>query len=108
MNNGKLQKKVQRKSSDEFCQRPGIKQPQEQGGMEFVWNGPAYQAYGSKRKTSAPQPESEICFGDEQDEFDALPEEYREHLWKAFIQKAGLGPHPGKYRGPAVDPDPPL
>ena len=67
--------------------------------MEFLWNGPPYQgsqSYRRKRKTS------EIFFSDEQDEFDALPEEYKDHLWRAFIHKAGLGPNPGLYKGPPV------
>ena len=68
--------------------------------MEFLWNGPPYQgsqSYRRKRKTS------EIFFSDEQDEFDALPEEYKDHLfWRAFIHKAGLGPNPGLYKGPTV------
>jgi hypothetical protein len=96
MNNEKHQKKVQLESTEEFCKRLGIRRVKEKGGREFAWNGPAYQ--GS-------QESSEICFSDEQDEFDALPGEFKEHLWKAFQHKAGLGPNPGKYRGPAVDPD---
>jgi len=67
--------------------------------VEFLWNGPPYQgsqSYRRKRKTS------EIFFSDEQDEFDALPEEYKDHLWRAFIHKAGLGPNPGLYKGPTV------
>ena len=67
--------------------------------MEFLWNGPPYQgsqSYRRKRKTS------EIFFSDEQDEFDALPEEYKDHLWRAYTHKAGFGPNPGLYEGPAV------
>ena len=91
MNNGKHQKKPQRESIHEFCKRLGIKQPEEKGGVEFLWNGPPYQgsqSYRRKRKTS------EIFFSDEQDEFDALPEEYKDHLWRAFIHKAGLRSEP--------------
>ena len=105
MNNGKHQKKAQRESSDEFCQRLGIKHNTRQGSIEWGWNGPPYQgsqSYRSKPEDSASEPESEIC---EQNQFDALPEEFKDHLWKAFIHKAGLGPGPGKYAGPAIDPD---
>jgi len=73
--------------------------------MEFGWNGPPYQgsqAYSSKREASAPQAESEIYFSDEQDDFDGVPEEFKDHMWKAFIHKAGLGPNPGKFQKAAV------
>jgi hypothetical protein len=92
MSNEKHQKKVQRESTDEFYKRLGIRIVKEKGGMEFV-------PYRGSQESS------EIRFSDEQDEFDALPEEFKEHLWKAFQHKAGLSPNPGKYRGPAVDPD---
>jgi hypothetical protein len=37
---------------------------------------------------------------DPQDEFDAMPQAMRDHIWAALAHKAGLGPHPGKYTGP--------
>jgi hypothetical protein len=66
MNNEKHQEKVQRKSTEKFCKRLGIRRVKEKGGQEFTWNGPAYQ--GS-------QESSKIYFNDEREEFDALPEE---------------------------------
>jgi hypothetical protein len=84
-------KKTRRQLTDEFCKRHGIKQRNRQGGVEFVpYHGEA---------------ESEIPCSDVQDQFDALPEEFKEHLWAAFINHAGYGPNPGKYAGPPVDPD---
>jgi hypothetical protein len=41
---------------------------------------------------------------DEQDEWDQLPEEYKDHLKKAVVHAAGKGPHPGKYHGPEPHP----
>jgi hypothetical protein len=32
----------------------------------------------------------------------ALPNEMKDHMWKAFAHKAGVGPHPGVYKGPAI------
>jgi hypothetical protein len=37
-----------------------------------------------------------------QEEYDNLPEEMRDHLWKAMLHNAGLGPDPGKYKGPDI------
>src|SRR5215475_2116056 len=39
-------------------------------------------------------------FPGDQEDWEAMPPEMREHLWKAYQHKAGLGPHPGKYKGP--------
>lgn len=42
---------------------------------------------------------------DEQDWWDQeVPEQFKEHLLKAFAHKAALGPLPGKYCGPEVPP----
>jgi hypothetical protein len=42
---------------------------------------------------------------DEQDWWDQeVPEEYKEHLWKAFAHKAGQGLDPGEYCAPEVPP----
>ena len=60
---------TRRQRTDEFCKRLGIRIVNEKGGMEFV-------PYRGSQESS------EICFSDEQDEFDALPEEFKEHLWK--------------------------
>ena|SRR5262249_17946648 len=95
-----------RESTEAFCKRLGIKLHRgEKGGVEFAPFHGGNLLHKRPKKTplvhraATPQDESH----DEQDEFDALPEEFKEHLWKAFIHKAGFGPHPGKYRGPAVD-----
>ena len=107
MNNGNKPERA-RESTEEFCQRLGIKHNTRQGGIEWGWNGPPYQgsqSYVSEPEDSEPEAESEIPCSDEQDQFDALPEEFKEHLWAVFIHKAGYGPDPGKYSGPAVDPD---
>lgn len=37
-----------------------------------------------------------------QDHYDELPVEYHDHLTKALLHMAGKGPHPGKYKGPAI------
>src|ERR1700746_1902285 len=34
------------------------------------------------------------------DEDDDMPPEMRDHMLAAFAHKAGLGPHPGMYKGP--------
>jgi predicted phage gp36 major capsid-like protein len=34
-----------------------------------------------------------------QDHFDNAPEEWHDHLTAAILHKAGMGPHPGKYKG---------
>jgi hypothetical protein len=46
------------------------------------------------------EPESQINFQGDQDDHEDAPPGYKDHLEKAFVHKAGLGPHPGKYRGP--------
>jgi hypothetical protein len=38
-----------------------------------------------------------------QGEFDAMPEEIHDHLIAAIAHKAGLGPDPGKYKGPGLE-----
>ena len=47
---------------------------------------------------------------DSQAQYDELPPEAIDHMIAAFKHKAGLGPHPGKYKGPKVknpnSPDP--
>jgi hypothetical protein len=48
----------------------------------------------------SPQEEEE----EEEEEFDAMPDELKDHMWAAFTHKAGLGPHPGIYNGPEVKP----
>jgi hypothetical protein len=53
MNNGKNQEKAQRESSNEFCQRLGIKHNTRQGSIEWGWNGPPYQ--GSQSYRSKPE-----------------------------------------------------
>lgn len=35
-----------------------------------------------------------------QDHFDAAPQEMKDHMWAALLHMAGRGPHPGKYEGP--------
>jgi hypothetical protein len=42
---------------------------------------------------------------DEEEEFDAMPDELKDHMWAAFTHKAGLGPHPGIYNGPECKPE---
>jgi hypothetical protein len=37
---------------------------------------------------------------EEDEEFDAMPDELKDHMWAAFAHKAGVGPHPGIYKGP--------
>jgi hypothetical protein len=54
-------------------------------------------------------PEQQIGFqgGDDDDD---MPPEMRDHMLAAFAHKAGLGPHPGMYKGPPRkkrDPDEP-
>jgi hypothetical protein len=41
-----------------------------------------------------------IMFSGDQDDYDALPSEMKEHMTDAIAHMAGVGPHPGKYRGP--------
>jgi|HubBroStandDraft_6_1064221.scaffolds.fasta_scaffold1424052_1 hypothetical protein len=41
---------------------------------------------------------------EEEEEFDAMPDELKDHMWAAFTHKAGLGPHPGIYKGPQAKP----
>ena len=40
---------------------------------------------------------------EEQEEWDSLPTAYKLHFASAFAHKAGLGPHPGEYTGPAPE-----
>ncbi len=39
---------------------------------------------------------------DEDRQHEALPEEAKDHMWAAFKHKAGIGPHPGLYKGPPI------
>lgn len=39
-------------------------------------------------------------FQGDQDDWDALPREMKEHITEAILHKAGLADHPGKYKGP--------
>jgi hypothetical protein len=48
----------------------------------------------------AAEADESLSFEDDQDRFDNLPTEYKEHLMKAFAHKAGIGPDPGRYTGP--------
>jgi hypothetical protein len=50
-----------------------------------------------KQPQEEPQfdPAQEIGF-DDQDAWDAAPDEAKDHLMRAFLHHAGLGPHPGK------------
>lgn len=41
-----------------------------------------------------------LNFEGDQDQFDRMPEEWKDHYLKAIVHKAGLGPHPGIYKGP--------
>jgi hypothetical protein len=41
-----------------------------------------------------------------QDHFDNAPDEFKDHLTRAFIHAAGKGQHPGKYAGPKPEPPP--
>jgi hypothetical protein len=43
-------------------------------------------------------------YSSDQDEWDQMPEEKKEHFMKAMVHQAGLGPHPGKYQGPEQGP----
>lgn len=50
---------------------------------------------------SAPfEPEGQMNFQGDQDDWDKAPPEWKEHVMKAFLHAAGVGPHPGKYSGP--------
>lgn len=46
-----------------------------------------------------------MVFMGDQDEWEAMPQAMRDHMWAAMMHKAGLGPHPGKYKGPKHEPD---
>jgi hypothetical protein len=48
----------------------------------------------------AQEPADSINYPGDQDDFGDAPPGYKDHLEKAFVHKAGLGPHPGKYQGP--------
>jgi hypothetical protein len=39
----------------------------------------------------------------DEEEHDALPDEVKDHMWAAFAHAAGLGRHPGKYKGPTTN-----
>lgn len=39
----------------------------------------------------------------DQDEFDAQPPEWHEHLAKSLLHHTGMGEHPGEYAGPTAD-----
>lgn len=41
-----------------------------------------------------------LNFEGDQDQFDRMPEEWKDHYLKAVVHRAGLGPHPGIYKGP--------
>jgi hypothetical protein len=41
---------------------------------------------------------------EEDEEHDAIPDDVKDHMWAAFAHKAGVGPHPGIYKGPAGKP----
>jgi hypothetical protein len=96
-------------SLEEFSKRVGLKYIREKGGVEFC---PYHGGNLLRKRGQAPAPQDEFDEQDEQDEskqdeseqdeFDALPEDFKEHMWKAFIHKAGHGPHPGKYQGPSM------
>jgi hypothetical protein len=45
------------------------------------------------------EPDSSIQFPGDQDDHEDSPPGYQEHLERAFVHKAGLGPHPGRYKG---------
>jgi hypothetical protein len=47
----------------------------------------------------AQEPDSQIQFLGDQDDHDDAPVAYKDHLEKAFVHKAGLGEHPGKFKG---------
>jgi hypothetical protein len=50
-----------------------------------------------------------INFEGDQDQFDQMPEEWKDHFMKAVVHKAGFGPNPGIYKGsnrPRVTEDP--
>lgn len=47
-----------------------------------------------------PEPEPQITFQGDQDDWDKAPPEWKEHVTKAMMHAAGVGPHPGKYKGP--------
>jgi hypothetical protein len=46
------------------------------------------------------EPVPSLNFQGDQDDWDALPEQFKDHVTKAFMHKAGVGPDPGKYQGP--------
>lgn len=48
----------------------------------------------------AQEPSDSINYPGDQDDFDDAHPDYKAHLEKAFVHAAGLGPHPGKYKGP--------
>jgi hypothetical protein len=52
----------------------------------------------------AEEPTGGINFAGDQDDFEERPEEMKEHMMSAFVHNAGLGPHPGKYKGPKHEP----
>lgn len=46
----------------------------------------------------------EINFEGDQERFEAHHQDERDHLMKALVHHSGLGPNPGKYRGPGPSP----
>jgi hypothetical protein len=36
----------------------------------------------------------------DEEDFDAIPDDVKDHMWAAFAHAAGVGPHPGIYKGP--------
>lgn len=50
-------------------------------------------------------PSAMMFFAGDQEDWDDQPQEFKDHMLKAFVHKAGLGPHPGEYQGsPLKDP----
>jgi hypothetical protein len=46
------------------------------------------------------EPESQINFQGDQDDWEDAPPGFKNHLEKAFIHASGKGENPGKYKGP--------
>jgi hypothetical protein len=38
-----------------------------------------------------------------QDNWDELPQEMKDHLFRFLEHKTGFSPHPGKYKGPGIE-----
>ena len=43
-----------------------------------------------------------INFEDQQEEWEQMHPQKQAHIQAAFVHRAGLGPHPGKYEGPEL------